>query len=118
VGGAATESLSLSEALFAVAAELAHIRNDTRSLEEAVGHVLAFAAPDTVPRHLQQIDLLVQELDDLARFCGEAAVAVDRGIRFDATPALQVLRLRRLALALGQAGVGAEGAASGEVDLF
>lgn len=115
---AAARSLSLPEALFAVAAELARIRNDTRGLEEAVGHILAFAAPEAVPRHLQQIDLLVQELDDLARFCGQAAEAVDRGARFDGTRALQVLRLRRLALALGQIGGGMEGAISGEVDLF
>lgn len=118
MGSAAPRTLSLPEALLAVAAELARIRNDTRGLEEAVGHVLAFAAPEAVPRHLQRIDLLVQELDDLARFCGQAAEAVDRTTRFDGTRALQVLRLRRLALALGQVGAVAEGGSTGDVDLF
>ncbi len=100
-----------------VAIELTRVRDDIRAMEEAIGHILAFAAPQEVPTQIQQMDRIVQEIDDLARFCAVAGEGLDDGLRFDATAALAALKLRQLAHAMG-AHDAFEPAPGGDVHLF
>lgn len=102
--------------MISVAAELARIRNDMRALEDAIGHILAFAAPDEVSIRIQAVDLIVQEIDDLARFCAAAGDSLEDAAAFDLSPALAVLKLRRLSETIAGGKVCEN--ISGDVDLF
>lgn len=102
--------------MLSVAAELARIRNDMRALEDVIGHILAFAAPDEVSCRIQAVDLVVQEIDDLARFCAAVSGSMGQAAPFDLAPALSVLKLRRLSETI--TGGRMREPISGEVDLF
>jgi hypothetical protein len=87
-----------------------------RALEDAIGHILAFAAPEEVSARIQAVDLIVQEIDDLARFCAAVSDGMAAAATFDLGPALAVLKLRRLSETIGGGTVCDN--VSGDVHLF
>ena len=112
------ETKPLAAVLSSMAGELTRIRRDIRDTEEAIGQILGFSDPEEVPARIQHMDLVIQELDDIARFCTVTADGLDGGVLVDISAALAAMRLRRLAHAMGVREDAYEADQHGEVELF
>jgi hypothetical protein len=97
----AAKRTPIGKSLETLAGQLTRIRNELCLVEEAIEHILVVAKSREGFGRIQQLDRIMQEIDDLARFCGVAGEGLGDTPDLDLAPALAALKLRHMVRAMG-----------------